>query len=287
MSQSPSRARGFTLVELLVVIAIIGILVALLLPAVQAAREAARRTECVNKLKQLGLALHNHHDTHKLFPDGGENYTSATRTMVNGQPTIAPNQEWGWLYQVLPFMEQTNLYENPSDAAIQGVAIEGYFCPSRRAPMVINGRAVNDYAGNGGLYSSASHPWGEGLDGGVIVRRKRGPTIKFASITDGTSSTIAIGEKRLDRGALGTAQCDDNEGQTTGWDWDIVRWGNDPPQPDRKGGDVCEVLFGSSHPGGAQFVLCDGSVRLISFTVDQQTFRNLSKRDDGNVVTLP
>jgi prepilin-type processing-associated H-X9-DG protein len=105
-------------------------------------------------------------------------------------------------------------------------------------------------------------------------------------ITDGTANVVLAGEKRLDTRALGTSQCDDNEGYSAGWDWDIVRWGNDPPEPDRDGTDQCELLFGSRHPGGVQVVFCDGSVHLISFTVDRTLFQNACNRGDGNPITL-
>jgi prepilin-type N-terminal cleavage/methylation domain-containing protein len=152
-----SRAKrriAFTLVELLVVIAIIGILIALLLPAVQAAREAARRTQCNNHLKQLCLAFHTHHDVHKFFPAGGRGnnyhityqYTgssgpAAEFTDTCGPPEIAPRQNAGWGFQILPYMEQQALFEGAGGTtpeekitvAYQGV-IPTHFCPSRRAP---------------------------------------------------------------------------------------------------------------------------------------------------------
>src|SRR5687767_9100015 len=112
MSRSFRRRNvGFTLVELLVVIAIIGILIALLLPAVQAAREAARRSQCTNNLKQIGLAFHHYHDTYRQFPYAG-NGVAQPRTITNGAIATGRDQAWGWAYQILPFMEQQNLWED-------------------------------------------------------------------------------------------------------------------------------------------------------------------------------
>ena len=136
------RRRGFTLVELLVVIAIIGILVALLLPAIQAAREAARRTECTNHLKQFVTAMHNHHDVYKIFPTGG------TLPWANAKRFAGNKTDPGWAYQILPFMEQKDLYEDPDFlGVVQKALLPVYFCPSRRAPTAQGGRALMDYAG--------------------------------------------------------------------------------------------------------------------------------------------
>ena len=134
MKRSPSGRSGFTLVELLVVIAIIGILVALLLPAIQVARESGRRTTCTNHLKQIGTAVQNHFDVHGRFPDGGEHYNSP-RTFVGWappapasqkisfQPEVAGKQYWGWAYQLLPFLEQEGLWLNPVDAHVRAHAV--------------------------------------------------------------------------------------------------------------------------------------------------------------------
>lgn len=281
----PSK-RGFTLVELLVVIAIIGILIALLLPAVQAAREAARRTECKNNLKQIGLGFQNHHDTFGLFPDGGEHYASA-RSMTNGVPNSAPNQHWGLFYQMLPFIEQGNLYNHPDDNFLRRTPVDTYYCPSRRQPTVVSNRVFNDYAGNGGFASPTGWSWGDGTHGGVVVRRGRVPPVGFKSVTDGSAYTIAVGEKWMGRSEYEQLTCSDNEGVTSGWDWDIIRWGNNPPKRDVQNNNSCKIDFGSNHSGGALFLLCDGSTRSIAYNIDQQTFENACRLDDGDTVDWP
>jgi prepilin-type N-terminal cleavage/methylation domain-containing protein/prepilin-type processing-associated H-X9-DG protein len=145
--------RAFTLVELLVVIAIIGILVALLLPAVQSAREAARRTQCKNQLKQIGLAIHNHLDAQKVFPTGGNTpWPELEDYQRNGNPNGPATQGLGWSYQILPYLEQGPVHGLTTTAAIQGASIEMYFCPSRRGPTSAiasdnSRRWLSDYAG--------------------------------------------------------------------------------------------------------------------------------------------
>lgn len=132
------RGRGFTLVELLVVIAIIGVLVALLLPAVQAAREAARRTQCINQLKQIGIANQNFADTKGTFPTGGDKiFPEIADYIENGQPVGPAKQGLAWGYQILPFIEKMNLANITTQAELQSTVVPDYICPSRRAPVQI------------------------------------------------------------------------------------------------------------------------------------------------------
>jgi prepilin-type N-terminal cleavage/methylation domain-containing protein/prepilin-type processing-associated H-X9-DG protein len=154
MSKFTDRAKsGFTLVELLVVIAIIGVLVALLLPAVQAAREAARRTQCANQVRQMGLALQNHVSALGVFPTGGtgndiriEDYTNGT-VLKPGTPNGPNSQGLSWSYQVLPYLEQDAVKGLNSRTGLQTTVVPLYFCPSRRQPMrTINGIVTTDYA---------------------------------------------------------------------------------------------------------------------------------------------
>lgn len=143
-------SRGFTLVELLVVIAIIGVLIALLLPAIQAAREAARRMQCANHMRQLGLAVHNHHDALRYFPTGGrdwEYYPTFTVgfTETGGRPEQGIKQEAGWLYQITPYIERQAVWEGDGQGTAEDrihrlteAVIETYYCPSRRAPIAVS-----------------------------------------------------------------------------------------------------------------------------------------------------
>lgn len=157
MNESPSpRPRpAFTLVELLVVIAIIGILVALLLPAVQAAREAARRLECQNKLKQMGLALQNFVDTHQTFPTGGDGIFPDLKDYVTGGKANGPEKQGiSWGFQILPYLEENALYDITDTATLQSTSVSLYVCPSRRGSVSAKdlsgiGESVvlSDYAG--------------------------------------------------------------------------------------------------------------------------------------------
>lgn len=279
------RFHGFTLVELLVVIAIIGVLIGMLLPAVQSVREAARRTVCSNNMKQMGLAIHSHELAIGIFPDGGYHFRSS-RTLINGRAASAPKQDWGWLYQILPFIEQDNLHQTSGNGDVQKTTIPFYFCPSRRASTVKGGRrAQTDYAGNGGHHNGRRFPWAEGKIGGVIVRARETLPVGFVEIEDGASNTIIAGEKALHPRYYNDFSCSDNEGWASGWDWDIIRWGNQPPISDWDANN-CEQRFGSSHLVGSNFLFVDGSVHFLSNQVDEQGFKAATHRNDGIVNNL-
>src|SRR5437868_11966014 len=158
---------GFTLVELLVVIAIIGVLVALLLPAVQASRESARRMQCGNNLKQIGLGVHNHHDTLGFMPTAGGNGFSGARTQNSGVPVAGKDQLWGWLYQILPYEELANVWSLNTDDAVKQTYIKIYFCPSRRPKCIrpLPNGTLNDYVGNAGAGVNANSSAGFSVPG--------------------------------------------------------------------------------------------------------------------------
>ncbi|HZN33178.1 MAG TPA: DUF1559 domain-containing protein, partial [Pirellulaceae bacterium] len=347
MFSSVRSRRGFTLVELLVVIAIIGVLVALLLPAVQSAREASRRTKCMNNLKQLGLAMHNFHDVYLRFPssgwydwcrampnavptgmsagDWGQNGCIVAYGNVNsfsngpvvanqptGQPWPAPPQQAaGWPFQLLPYVEQ-NAAQNLGGGHIRNTGLPAYVCPSRRPPSqrLTLGSALgakpNCYATPyfGPVSRDANTIRNtEASFFGIIVPSEppaantgRGDhVVRMASITDGTSNTLLLGEKWLRPDQYLTGAWMDDHNFASAHDQDHLRIADEPPVKDTNNNPLTGVrvaqgdnnpccdywrdaftrnpsprlgsYFGGPHPGGMNCVLADGSVRGINWTI--------------------
>ncbi len=321
--------RGFTLVELLVVIAIIGILVALLLPAVQAAREAARRMQCSNNQKQIGLAMHNYHDTFKVFPPG-----------VMPQDTGRQRQP-SWIVRTFPFLEQSTTFDQAvfadtdwtgQDRADRNwkikntVEVGAFYCPSSDmdkkrtetprgdtqalgAPSSIQVQ-ISCYAGIAGTYYnpndmvSAPSPnysnYGRATFNGVMAsvggNGQRSP-VNFAGIRDGTSNTICVAEQSAYYKDSNNNKTDCRAGLWAGGMWacgpggDADWWLNvtvvrypinwNGPASDYCPGYRKHTITRSNHPGGAQAVLSDGSVRFVSETIDFGTYMRLCDRQDG------
>lgn len=298
------RPLGFTLIELLVVIAIIAVLIGLLLPAVQKVREAAARVDCSNNLKQIGLALHKYHDTHRRFPVGARN-------------------DWGWLWHayVLPQLEQQNLYNRiamgpPFDASgkpalftdasgfnnpdpigqviteVVGTELKVFQCPSQPGPLFDPNpkpRYYSNYNGNAG----------NNVVGDVRrdqLRNRNGvlynlSTERMSSITDGTSNTLLVGEvqnlngcDRCDRYYIYAVHADG-----TGGDDDLSNGlcatGNGSSVYPINSNN--ELAFGSFHPGGCNVVLCDGSVRFVQENVSPAIWLAVGSRNGREVETLP
>jgi prepilin-type N-terminal cleavage/methylation domain-containing protein len=312
MQRTFRRQAGFTLVELLVVIAIIGVLVALLLPAVQAAREAARRSSCQNNLKQWGLALHNYHDTNLAFPYGGTDG-------ANGK------NEFSWNARVLPFMEQQPLYDqfnfsvNHLDDSVKNslgqtnrslgtVKVGALLCPSSAVtksprpeeqssltngaepytthyyglmgPKGINPLTQQAYPAN------AVNPSGYGgfMGDGILLHNE---ATNMSAVTDGLSNTFLVGEiswnkansYRIWTRGGGYTQ------PTSSSSKNVVNSLNSTPY-----GSLAtfnDVSFGSQHPGGALFAMGDGSVRFVSENIDMALYRATASRSGGETLTAP
>ena len=308
------RRSGFTLVELLVVIAIIGILVALLLPAVQAAREAARRMQCSNHLKQFGLALHNYHDTYKAIPIADVDGTS---TPVSAHARLLPFLEQTALFNLVDFSVP---YDHVNNTVARNTEVTVFRCPSdpSRLPAAVGGKNNYYWNAGAGIVMYASGATGQPPANGIVFHNQ---PFRFNDIIDGLSSTAALAEKLTGDGSNGISS------PRT----DTFRPGTYPNTPDEAlqqcnavdvtdlskqgysnvggpwlqqyhstnqynhvlppNGRSCMYPPGriattanSQHPGGLMLVLCDGSVRFVSTTIDLRTWRGLGSINGGEVL---
>ena len=307
MPCSPSRRRlGFTLVELLVVIAIIGVLVALLLPAVQAAREAARRMRCTNNLKQLSLALHNYEDVYKTLPPAGIN-----------------SNQMSWLVMLLPYIEQRNLFDqfdfrqgawnaNSRIAIVRRVKIPVINCPSLSTPRdnfslfdpaneadvsalhyyaVLGPIGPNAFSGNapylqngidaGFGFCAAQGAFGQAQANGATVIPINNP---LRGVTDGTSNTLLLGEMAWNNYPYWRPW-------TRGYYVDargtLLYASKNVKNPinSRIADGWNDGSFGSLHPSGAMFSRCDGSVQFLRQNIDMGTYRALASRDGSESIS--
>jgi prepilin-type N-terminal cleavage/methylation domain-containing protein len=300
--------RAFTIVELLVVIAIIAILVALLLPAVQAARESARLVSCRNNAKQLAQGCITHLDLQGYFPSNGWGWGwtgDADGSFGNSQPG-------GWAYSVLPFIGQNVLHQLGAGLDESGRRAAGmqrmqtpiptFYCPTRRKPRPyanvnspINANrpataAKTDFAINGGDNRGPLHydwnpqPWQDDQRATTGVSGLRSE-FRPAVFPDGMSLTLLLAEKNLNPDRYEAGNCAaDNGDAWQGKDWDTTRWTAAAPLRDTPGVDGIE-RFGGAHPGQLNTAACDGSVRGIRFDIDAGVWRRLGNRRDTDSPT--
>jgi prepilin-type N-terminal cleavage/methylation domain-containing protein len=318
------RRRGFTLVELLVVIAIIGVLVALLLPAVQAARESARRTQCKNNLRQIGLGALNHEETLGFYPSGGWGFSWI------GDPDrgYGRDQPGGWMYSLLDYIEEGGLRQIGAGLAegierrlalneTTQIPIETFGCPSRRQAAAFQFKAWDpwqnanasvlqrasgvtargDYAFNSGDFGDADfgppsyaavdsgqYAWNEELGSLVTGIAFQRSEVSIRQVADGTTKTYMCGEKFLD-----AAQYE------TGEDWgDDASYftgvdhdslrWTDDVPAQDQAGLLAPRIFGSAHPAAFHMVMCDGSVQSIAYGVDRSVHRVLGNRLDADTM---
>ena len=316
--------RGFTLIELLVVIAIIAILIALLLPAVQAAREAARRMQCINNLKQMGLAFHNYEQVNGMFPKGGYGGNLSTPA---SQVAAAPRRILSWGTAILPYLEQAPLfnsynqsqwYLDASNLTAAATIVNAYLCPTSPNGSLTRSNGDdpsvnafpfgrNDYGGNYGERGMRCFPstncqnnYGSSLGGGRgIVLNGADPNVTIAMISDGTSHSVVLGEapeaihglwashkNYFDQSAPISARY----GLPGGAVWSSCIIAPSNPNKDKLIGRVgCDFgqEFHSYHPGGANFLMADGSARFLSEGLAPQVVAAYLSREGGEISSEP
>ncbi|MCA9054104.1 MAG: DUF1559 domain-containing protein [Planctomycetaceae bacterium] len=309
------RRSGFTLIELLVVIAIIAILVALLLPAVQQVREAARKSTCQNHLSQIAVALANYEMAFELLPPGVVNPTGPILSVSEPLDTIEgmgvdagldgadgaaatltddPNRyHVSWMVQILPQLDERNAYLKfdfgrsvyaGENAPVRSYSIETLLCPSSPEERNTDGVAGTTYAG---CHDPEEAP-ADAKNSGLLFLNSR---IPFEEIPDGCSHTLMVGERFTQQGDVlgwvsGTRATLRNTGDPINARYPHRSWPEDEPEPEPLADDQVGG-FGSYHPGGSEFAFGDGRVTFISENIDVVTFGLLANRADGELVRTP
>lgn len=286
-----ASAHGFTLVELLVVIAIIGVLVALLLPAVQAARESSRRMKCQNNMRQFGLASHNFHDINQQFPN-------AYHLLLTH-----PNGDWGWGVRLLHYIEQSGLYTSLAPGDFMGdipvantltqTKLPLFLCPTDPTKEV-NLSAKNYAKSNYAISAQIAPPHNQSTG--------NWPKVRIAMITDGTSNTFLVGERDMKKG-LGAVYIGRIAGITDAMSYGRADLPLNTPYAGGSDANCTRHAWTSLHPGVVNFTFCDGSVRTINENIESHKgytnscagvvntanflYQNLYRIDDGSTVSLP
>jgi prepilin-type N-terminal cleavage/methylation domain-containing protein/prepilin-type processing-associated H-X9-DG protein len=308
MSRLIRRRLGFTLIELLVVIAIIAILIALLLPAVQQAREAARRSQCKNNLKQIGLALHNYHDVYNSFPPA-----SVRRNANPPGSWVTSGLQWGG--RILAFLDETAVYnqinweQEPGNSPEQTVGyteLAVYRCPSDpggRGQTSSNMGPMNYVTciADSTTYSAGGSDYANNGRSVMFLASN----VRFANIKDGTSNTMVVSECLVGsphdtsvNPSTTAITCPDppaNAGYRRGrtwlegincreWAFDTLHVPNDPRPDCGLNSNYCADAARSEHEGGVHVLLCDGSVRFVTENVDATLWINLGSKNDGNTI---
>jgi prepilin-type N-terminal cleavage/methylation domain-containing protein len=322
-SDRPQPRRGFTLIELLVVIAIIAILIGLLLPAVQKVREAAARTKCSNNLKQMGIGLHSCHDTNGYFPSGGWGWS----WMGDPSRGSGQSQPGGWIFSILPYVEQGNLYQLGSGGTQAQLFTSNtqkaqmptglFMCPSRRQLMAYPNYygygyydasgiapvfAKTDYAACAGSQNADERDGGPpdyatgdtpsywiGRDDADVFNGPFYPHSQttLLSLYRGTSNTVMLGEKYLNPSNYATG-IDPSDNECL-----YVGMDNDIMRCTASApmqdllGYQDTFRFGSAHQGGCQICLADGSVRFLQYSVDPTVWLPYGDRTSTSTATLP